>query len=52
MNVVQDLQAILIDALLREVTASQAEAAVARLLHVMSGDALVMSDAEDEVAAA
>lgn len=52
MDVIHDLQRILIDALLREMTVSQAEAALMTLERVVASGSLVMSDADDERAAA
>lgn len=52
MTVIQDLQAVLIEALLREVTAEQASRALDRLVRVVDGPAFVISPEEDAVAAA
>lgn len=52
MTVVQDLQAVLIEALLREVTPEQAGRALAELVRVVDGPAFVVDDDEDEAAAA
>lgn len=52
MTMIQDLQAVLIEALLREVTPEQAGRALAELVRVVDGPAFVVSDEEDEVAAA
>lgn len=52
MTVIQDLQAVLIDALLREVTPGQASRALDRLVRVAGGPAFVVATEEDEVAAA
>ena len=52
MTIIQDLQAVLIEALLREVTPEQAGRALAELVRVVDGPAFVVSDEEDEAAAA
>lgn len=52
MTVIQDLQAVLIEVLLREVTADQASRALDRLLRVVDGPAFVIGEEEDEAAAA
>lgn len=52
MTVIQDLQAVLIEALLREVTPEQAGRALDRLVRVVDGPAFVVSPEEDEAAAA
>lgn len=52
MEVIKDLQAVLIEALLRQVTPEQASRALAELVRVVEGPAFVVSPAEDEAAAA
>lgn len=52
MTVVQDLQAVLIEALLREMTPDQAGRALDQLVRVVDGPAFVVGDDEDEAAAA
>jgi len=52
MTVIQDLQAVLIEALLREVTPEQAGRVLDRLVRVVDGPAFVVGDDEDEAAAA
>ena len=52
MTVIQDLQAVMIDALLREVTPEQAGRAIAKLVRVVGGPAFVVAPDEDEAAAA
>jgi sensor domain CHASE-containing protein len=52
MTVIEDLQAVLIDALLRDATQAQVDRALAELVRVVGGPAFVIGDNEDEVAAA
>lgn len=52
MTVIQDLQATLIEALLRDVTPDQAGRALDRLVRVVDGPAFVVGGDEDEAAAA
>lgn len=52
MAVVQDLQAVLIEALLREVTPEQAGRALDHLARVVGGPAFVVGADEDELSAA
>lgn len=51
MDVIKDLQAVLINALLREVTPDQAGRALDELARVIEGPAFTMTSSEDEVAA-
>lgn len=52
MTVIQDLQVVLINALLREVTPEQAGRALEQLVRVVDGPAFSVRDDEDEAAAA